>query len=159
MKFISGIIEWHWERKFNSMLFMPQNPYFPSGGTTLRQQLIYPALPDKGDSGSKMTKILLYYKWEIHTFTLQWISHNRLFSWKFSELENFFLIFLIPRLVYGKLVKCCRNAAAVGFIGKFENDNSTAAIFWIGWKRGRRLVSLSFQHWPLDFEENVAIRI
>lgn len=39
---IAGEVQRHWKVGANEMLFMPQNPYFPNGCTTLRQQIAYP---------------------------------------------------------------------------------------------------------------------
>uniref|UniRef100_A0A183D4H0 ABC transporter domain-containing protein n=1 Tax=Gongylonema pulchrum TaxID=637853 RepID=A0A183D4H0_9BILA len=53
----SGTIDWHSD--VSDLIFVPQNPYFPSGGTTLRQQLLYPSTAEKGEAETQRITDLL----------------------------------------------------------------------------------------------------
>ncbi|KHN82639.1 ATP-binding cassette sub-family D member 4 [Toxocara canis] len=55
----SGKVERFWEFSPSTMLFIPQNPYFPSGATTLRQQLVYPSIAEPNQKEIPQLKNIL----------------------------------------------------------------------------------------------------
>ncbi|PIC28652.1 hypothetical protein B9Z55_020496 [Caenorhabditis nigoni] len=61
----SGKMDCHWRRLTSNLFFLAQKPYFPSGNTTLRQQIVYPVKALQVDKDvSRISQILEWVKME-----------------------------------------------------------------------------------------------
>ncbi|CAI2354226.1 unnamed protein product [Caenorhabditis sp. 36 PRJEB53466] len=61
----SGKMDCHWRRLTQNLFFLAQKPYFPSGNTTLRQQIVYPVKALQVDKDvARLTRILEWVKME-----------------------------------------------------------------------------------------------